>query len=136
MYFYTSPRERSSGGCIGNWPSGSREEDFKNSSMYFCYFVIISHWKRAITFLWTNLNPLHSRMLYDKFGWNWPGGSWEEDKNVKSLRWQQRWTTDKFWSKKLTWAFSSGEPIGWDMICHIGTKIIDLKARNGIKALG
>ena len=29
-----------------NWPDGSGEEDFLISSMYFCYFVIISPWKR------------------------------------------------------------------------------------------
>ena len=88
--------------------------------MYFHYFVIISPWKRARPFIWTNLNPLHPRMLCGKFGWNWPGGSGEEDENVKSLRRQrqqqqqqrqrrQRRTTDKFWSEKLTWAFGSGE---------------------------
>ena len=57
----------------------------------------------------TNLNPLHSKMICAKFGWNWLCGSGEEDKNVKSL--QQRWrrTTDKLWSEKLTWAFGSGE---------------------------
>ena len=88
--------------------------------MYFHYFVIISPWKRARPFIWTNLNPLHPRMLGAKFGWNWPSGSGEEDENVKSLRrlrqqqqrqrqrWQRR-TTDKFWSEKLTWAFGSGE---------------------------
>ena len=30
---------------------------FLISSMYFCYFVIISPWKRAGAFIWTNLNP-------------------------------------------------------------------------------
>ena len=69
--------------------------------------------------IWTNLNPLHPRMLCTMFGWNWPSGSGEEDANVKSL-WQRqrrrqrrqrkrRRTTDKFWSEKLTWAFGSGE---------------------------
>ena len=48
---------------------------FFNSSMYFCYFVIISPWNRAWSFLWTNLNYLHPRMLCPKFGWNWPSGS-------------------------------------------------------------
>ena len=54
-----------------------------------------------------NLNPLHPRMLCAKFGWNWPSGSGEEDKNVKSVR--QRRTKDKFRSEKLTWAFGSDE---------------------------
>ena len=63
-------------------------------------------------FIWTNLNPLHPRMLCAKFGWNMPGGSGEEDENVKSLQTDGRkdgQTTDDRWSEKLTWAFSSGE---------------------------
>ena len=64
-------------------------------------------------FIWTNLNPLHPRVLCTKFGWNWPSGSGEEDEDVKSSR-QRRRTMDKFWSEKLTWAFGSGElKIGW-----------------------
>ena len=76
-----------------NWSSGSGEEDFKFSSMYFCYFLIIPPWKRAGPFIKTKLNPLHPRMLCAKFGWNWSSGSGEKDENVKSLhqrRWQQQ----------------------------------------------
>ena len=40
-----------------NWPSSSGEEDFLISSMYFRYFLIISPWKRAGPFIWTNLIP-------------------------------------------------------------------------------
>ena len=58
-----------------NWLSGSGEENFLISSMYFCYLVIISPWKRVVPFVWTNLNPLHTRMLCAKFGWNLPSGS-------------------------------------------------------------
>ena len=97
-----------------NWLSGSGGEDFKISSMYFCYFVIISPWKRAGPFICTNvnLNHLHPRMHCAKFGWNWLSGSGEEDENVKSLRQQQRQrrrTTNKFWSERLTWAKASSE---------------------------
>ena len=81
---------------------------FKISSMYFRYFVIISPLKMAGPFIWTNLNPLHPRMLCAKFGWNWHSGSWEEDENVKSLQTDRRRTDDR-WSEKLTWVFSSGE---------------------------
>ena len=78
--------------------------------MYFCYFVIISPWKRVGPFIWTNLYPLHARMRCAKFGWNCPSGSGEEDENVKSLRKQRRQRkTDKFGSEKYTWAFGSGE---------------------------
>ena len=36
-------------------------------------------WKWVGPFIWTNLNPLHPRLLCVKFGWNWPSGSGEED---------------------------------------------------------
>ena len=52
----------------------------------FCNFVIISSRKRAGLFIWTNMIPLHQRMICDKFCWNWPSGSGEEDENVKSLQ--------------------------------------------------
>ena len=59
-------------------PSGSIEDILK-FSMHFRYFVIISPWKRAGPFIWTNQNPLHLKMNCAKFGWNWPSGSGEED---------------------------------------------------------
>ena len=40
-------------------------------------------WTGAWSFIWTNLKPLHSRMMCTKFGWIWPRGSWEEVENVK-----------------------------------------------------
>ena len=87
------------------------EKIFKFHQCIFAICVIISTWQRVGSFIWTNLNPLHPRMLCAKFGWNWPSGSGEEDENVKSLRQRRRRrrTTDKFWSEKLTWAFGSGE---------------------------
>ena len=36
-------------------------------------------------FIWTNLNPLHPRMLWAKFGWNLPSSSWEEDFSISSM---------------------------------------------------
>ena len=42
------------------------------------FFVIISPWKRVGPFIWTNVNPLHPRVLCVKFGWNWPIGSGED----------------------------------------------------------
>ena len=53
--------------------------------MYFHHFVIISPWKRAGPFIWTNLNPLHRRMPCAKFGWNWISGSGEEDFKILSM---------------------------------------------------
>ena len=35
-------------------------------------------WKRLWVFIWTNMNPLHSRMLCANLGQNWPNSS-EED---------------------------------------------------------
>ena len=94
-----------------NWPSGSREHNFKILSMYFCHFVIISFWKRVRLFMWTNLNPRHPRMHCAKFGWNCPCGFGKKDENAKSLRQQRqrRRTIGKLWSVKGTWAFGSVE---------------------------
>jgi hypothetical protein len=36
------------------WPAGSEEEDLKKFSVYFYSFAIISPWRRAIPFIWTN----------------------------------------------------------------------------------
>ena len=35
--------------------------------------------KRVEPFIWTNLNPLHPKMICAKFGWKWTSGSGEED---------------------------------------------------------
>ena len=53
--------------------------------------VNISPWKRAEPFIWTNLNPLHPRMIYAKFGlklakWFWRG-RYFKFLNVFSLSW-------------------------------------------------
>ena len=91
-----------------SWPSCFGENEFLISSKYFCYFVIISPWKLKGPFIWTNLNPLHMRMLCAIIDWNWPSGSWKEDENVNSLQ-TDGGTTDNRQSEKPTWAYSSGE---------------------------
>ena len=53
--------------------------------MYFSYFVIISTWKFVGSIIWTNLNPLHPRMNYLKFGWNYPSCSGEDDYSNSSM---------------------------------------------------
>ena len=59
-----------------NWSSGSGEDDFKISmSMYICYFIILSPWKKEWPLIWTYLNSLHLRLLCVMFGWNKPSGS-------------------------------------------------------------
>ena len=42
-------------------------------------------WKRPWPFNWINLNPLHQRMLWAKFGRYWPSDSWQEDENAKKF---------------------------------------------------
>ena len=64
-----------------NLPSDSGVEDFfKNLSMYFRYFVIISPLEndRALH-LKKKLNSLHPKMICAKFGWNLPSDSGVED---------------------------------------------------------
>ena len=55
-----------------NWPSGCGGFFFRILSMYFRYFIIISPWKRALLFIWTNLSSLHPGMLCAKSGRTWP----------------------------------------------------------------
>ena len=54
-------------------------------SMNFRYFWIICSWKRVGLFIWTNLNPLHPKMLCTKIGWNWPSGSGRKDFLILSM---------------------------------------------------
>ena len=53
--------------------------------MYFRFFVIISPWKWAGPFIWTNLNPVHPRMHCAKFGCNCPSGSEEKYFLISSM---------------------------------------------------
>ena len=87
-----------------NWPCCSWEKDFYTSSMHFGYIVIITPWKRSWLFIWTNWNLLYSRMLCAKFDKYFPGGSGEEDKNMKVYVRTDDQTHDR-WSEKLIWAF-------------------------------
>ena len=58
---------------------------FFNFVNVFCYIVVISLWKRAGPFIWTNVNPLHPRMICAKFGWNWFSGSGGEGFLISSM---------------------------------------------------
>ena len=85
---------------------------FLNFVNVFHYFIIssISPLKRVWPFIWTNFKSLHPRMLCAKLSWNW-SASREKDENMKRLQTdgQTDRRTDNRRSKKLTWAFSSGE---------------------------
>jgi hypothetical protein len=45
---------------------------------HFYIFVIISPLKKIWSFVWTNLNSLHPRVICVKCKWIWPAGSGEE----------------------------------------------------------
>ena len=96
--------------------------------MYFSYFVIISPWKRAEPFIWTNLNHLHSLMLCAKFSWNWPSGSGEEDWKCEKFT-TTTMTTDKFWSEKLLEPLAQVSELKkeMDQIYHQSPEIIPFK---------
>ena len=68
-----------------NWPSGSGEEYFKIPSTFLRYFVIISPWERAWSFISRNLNLLYPRMLCAKFDGIRPSGSREKDFQTLSM---------------------------------------------------
>ena len=90
-----------------NWPSGSGEEDFWISSMYFRHFLIISPWKMPGSHMWTTLNPLYPRMLCAILV---EIGPVVVKKNMKM--WKVYDDDDNDWQiliRKLTWAFGSGK---------------------------
>ena len=68
-----------------NWPSGSGVEDFWISSMYFCYFVIISPWKKGGALYLNKLESPSPKDALCKFVWNWLSGSGEEDYLISSM---------------------------------------------------
>ena len=75
-----------------NWPSSSREE-----LIHFDHFAINCPWKRAWSFIWTNINSIHNKCVENckvdlegrifkscqndhiilPLEKNWPSGSWE-----------------------------------------------------------
>ena len=57
-------------------------------------------WKRAWSFFWTNLNSLHLRILFAKFGWSWPSDSGKEYENVKSLQTDEQINDERHIIKK------------------------------------
>ena len=62
-----------------NGPSGSAQEDYI-LSMYVPYFIIISPWKLAWHFTWTNLIPHHQSMRQI-----WPSGFWKKKFNFLNV---------------------------------------------------
>ena len=51
---------------------------FKISSMYICFYVFISPWKKAGPFIWTTWNPLTQKCIEPSLVENWPSCSGEE----------------------------------------------------------
>ena len=53
----------------------ARENNFKCCE---CFFNIISPWKKACRFIYTDYNSHQQKMLWDKIGWNWSSGFGED----------------------------------------------------------
>ena len=60
---------------LAQWFKRRRFLNFDYVFSLFCYYLPL---EKSEPFIWINLNLLHPRMLYAKFGWNWPSDS-EED---------------------------------------------------------
>ena len=118
--------------------------DYKDTIIsFFVWSLFVKPWipihpkkdclKKGVTLHLNKFSPLHPRMLYSKFGWNWRSGFGQEDflnfiklefpspKGalyqvwLKSAQWfwrrrwkcekfTDRWTTDNRRSEKLKWA--------------------------------
>ena len=62
------------------------------------------------------LNPLHPRMLCAKFGWNGPGGSWEEDSHVSPMYFRY-FVIISPWKRLLPFFCSNLNPLYPGMFC-------------------
>ena len=91
-----------------NCPSIS-SEDFEIASICFRYFVIISPWEKAWSFIWIKLNPLQPGILCARFGLNWPSVS-PEKKIFKFRLWE--WSSPTF-SQELE--FPSPKDAWWQV---------------------
>ena len=90
--------------------------------MYFRYFVIVCPWKNAGPFIWTNLNHLHPKMHWAKFGWNWPSGSgvelWKYQKFTTTTTKTTTSTTStdngQIWSPAMVTCPNEWKILEWD----------------------
>ena len=55
-------------------PVVQEEKIFKFCENTFAILLLSPNVKRCGLSIWTNSNPLYPRMLFAKFGWNWPSG--------------------------------------------------------------
>ena len=83
---------------LAQWFRRRRFSKCVNEVLLFCNYLPL---EKGRPFNWTNLNPLHPKILYAMFGWYWPVSSGEKDENAKSLP-TAGWTTDNRRSEKLT----------------------------------
>ena len=67
-------------------------------------------------FIWTNLNPLHPRMLCAKFGWNWPSGFGEEDFLISSMYFQY-FVIISPWKREGPFILTNLNPLHQRMLC-------------------
>ena len=75
-------------------------EDISICQCMFTIFQLIPLGK-AWPFICSEFHPLYSRMLCIKFDWNWPSGSGEEYKNVKSLQTDRHTSDDRAIALKI-----------------------------------
>ena len=103
------------------WPCGSGVEDFWILSMYFCYFVIISPWKRAGALICSSPKDALCQVWLKLAQWFWRR-RWKCKRFMTTPTTTTTKTTDKFWLEKLTQAFCSGElklfVAKWNKNCH------------------
>ena len=129
--------------------------------MYFHYFLIISPWKRAGPFFWTNLNPLYSRMFCAKVWLKLAQWFWrrrflnfvnvfslfryylplEKVKSLGQRRQRQQWRTRTNFDQKssfnprLRWAKKGekGKSCFYAWLCIVDLNRSSIKSRNRYK---
>ena len=95
--------------------------------MYFHYYLIISPWKRTWPFIWRNLNPLYTRMLCAKIGWNWPSGSGKEDFFFISSMYFPYFVNISPWKKKWPFIWTNFNLLHPRMLCLVEIGMVVLE---------
>lgn len=77
-------------------------------SIWLFHFANISHWRRCLSIIWTNLNSQHNKTIC-KCCWNW---SYDAGEDVKMLKVNEQTDvqTDKMWSESY-YIYLSLDPI-------------------------
>ena len=130
------------------WKFTSGTKNSKQTKIYLHSFIIFSSWKRAWSFIWTNLNPLHPRLLWrrrrrrrrtsgqmftfssEKF---WVGGTCIAPPFHMGLIKSYSWDTCKPLNRPLDLSIKLKSPSPKDALCQVWLKLVPVVLKKKMK---